>query len=305
MSFDFDAFFEKLDARQIKAVRNFALDKSNTFHIGGVCAVAVFPRTEPELCDAARLAKEYRLPVIVIGKGSNCLFYDGLIEKVIIFTRDLCEVTIDGAEALVKCGAGVSLVALSRMAADAGLGGLEFACGIPGSVGGAVYMNAGAHGGAISDILVCSRALDTESGEIVTLSAKEHGFDYRKSVYMQRENLICLGATLRLVSSPKSEIEEKMRENTQKRRDTQPIEAFSAGSYFKRPEGDAAGRLIDVCGLKGYFVGGACVSQKHAGFVVNQGNATFDDVIRLEEHIVKTVYEQTGVTLQREVEIIR
>ena len=303
MSFDFDAFFEKLDARQIKAVRNFALDKSNTFHIGGVCAVAVFPRTELELCDAARLAKEYRLPVVVIGKGSNCLFYDGFIEKVIIFTRDLCDVTIDGAEALVKCGAGVSLVALSRMAADAGLGGLEFACGIPGSVGGALFMNAGAHGAAMADVVVSSLAYDRESREVLHIT--DHGFGYRKSVYMENKNLVCLGATLRLTAGNSDDIKHKIKELLAQRREKQPLEFASAGSYFKRPEGDFAGRLIELCGLKGFAVGDAQVSQKHAGFVINRGGATFDDVMRLEDHIVKTVYEQTGVTLQREVEIIR
>ena len=299
----FDAFFAQLCACNIKAERDFDLKNTNTFHIGGTCGVAVFPGNERELCDSVRLAREYDLPLRVIGKGSNCLFYDGYIEKVIVFTQQLSEITIDGTR--VSCGAGVSLVALSKKMAEASLSGLEFACGIPGSVGGAVYMNAGAHGGAMSDVLVSSRAFDTSKMEIVTLDAKEHNFDYRKSVYMNREELICLGATFQLVNAPKTEIEQKMSENTQKRRATQPIEAFSAGSYFKRPEGDAAGRLIDVCGLKGFFVGGASVSEKHAGFVINNGNATFEDVISLEEYIVKSVYEQTGVTLHREVEIIR
>ena len=299
----FDAFFDSLCERKIKAERDFDLKHSNTFHIGGTCSVAVFPKNEQELCLAARLAAEYGLPFAVIGKGSNCLFYDGRIEKVIIFTQRLCDAKIDGD--VVSCGAGVSLVALSKKVAEASLSGLEFACGIPGSVGGAVYMNAGAHGGAISDILVSSRAFDTSKMEVVTLSAEEHNFDYRKSVYMAREELICLGATLKLSSAPTEEIAQKMSENTKKRRATQPIEAFSAGSYFKRPVGDAAGRLIDVCGLKGYAVGGACVSEKHAGFVINTGNATFEEVLSLEEYIVATVYQKTGVKLDREVEIIR
>ena len=299
----FDAYFARLCECRVKAERDFDLKHSNTFHIGGTCSVAVFPENEQELCAVVRLATEYGLPFAVIGKGSNCLFYDGRIEKVIVFTQHLNEVTIDGDT--VSCGAGASLVALSKKAAEASLGGIEFACGIPGSVGGAVYMNAGAHGGAMSDILVSSRAFDTSKMEIVTLTAAEHNFDYRKSVYMEREELVCLGATLKLVSAPTEEIAQKMSENTQKRRATQPIEAFSAGSYFKRPEGDAAGRLIDVCGLKGFSIGGASVSEKHAGFVINSGNATFEDVISLEEHIVKAVREQTGVTLHREVEIVR
>lgn len=298
----FDAFFEAISTRGIRAERNFELSRTNTFHIGGTCSVAVFPNSEEQLCEAVRLADSYELPMRVIGKGSNCLVYDGYIEKVIVFTQEVCSVILDGN--IVTCGAGASLVALAKKVAEAGLGGFEFACGIPGSVGGAVYMNAGAHGGAMSDILVNSRAFDRKRGEVVVLDADEHGFDYRKSVYMQREELVCLGATFKLSCAQVDEIKQKMNENMQKRRVTQPIEAFSAGSYFKRPEGDFAGRLIDVCGLKGYSVGGACVSEKHAGFVINKGNATFEDVIRLEAHIVKTVYEQTGVTLHREVEII-
>ena len=303
MSMSFDAFYRELCGLGIAAERDFELSRTNTFRIGGRCSVAVFPKSEQELCDTISLADSVALPSIVLGRGSNCLVYDGRIEKVIIFTEGLCAIEFDGEN--VTCGAGASLVALSKSAAERGLGGLEFACGIPGSVGGAVYMNAGAHGGAMADVLLSSRAFDRTSGSIITLTAAEHGFDYRKSFYMQRDDLVCLGASLRLCHAPIEEIKQKMQENMHKRRATQPIEAFSAGSYFKRPEGDAAGRLIDVCGLKGFSVGGACVSPKHAGFVVNTGTATFDDVMRLEEHIVKTVFEQTGVVLKREVEIIR
>ena len=299
----FDAFFEAITKHSIRAERNFALARTNTFRIGGTCSVAVFPNSEVQLCEAVRLADQYELPLCVMGRGSNCLVYDGYIEKVIVFTQDVCSVTLDGNT--VTCGAGASLVALAKKVAEAGLGGFEFACGIPGSVGGAVYMNAGAHGGAMADILVSSRAFDRKRGEVIVLDANEHGFDYRKSVYMQREELVCLGAAFKLSCAQVDDIKQRMNENMQKRRATQPIEAFSAGSYFKRPEGDAAGRLIDVCGLKGYSVGGASVSEKHAGFVINNVNATFEDVISLEEHIVKTVYEQTGVILHREVEIIR
>ena len=143
--------------------------------------------------------------------------------------------------------------------------------------------------------------LATVMGGIVGMERGKQG----RAAGMRTHMLVCLGATLKLVSAPTEEIAQKMSENTQKRRATQPIEAFSAGSYFKRPEGDAAGRLIDVCGLKGFSIGGASVSEKHAGFVINSGNATFEDVISLEEHIVKAVREQTGVTLHREVEIVR
>lgn len=299
----FDAFFTRITERGIKALKDFALDRASTFRIGGICRVAVFPESEAELCEILALARDHGLPFKVIGRGSNCLIYDGRLEMIVIFTKGLRDFRFE--ERTVFCGAGVSLVALSQAAADAGLGGLEFACGIPGSVGGAVYMNAGAHGGAVSDVLLQSLAFDKERGETVVLTAEEHEFGYRKSAYMRRTELICLGATLQLTRTSGEEIRRVMSENMQKRRATQPVDAFSAGSYFKRPEGDAAGRLIEVCGLKGFSIGGARVSEKHAGFIVNTGGATFEDVIRLEEHIVRTVYQNTGVTLQREVEIIK
>ncbi len=299
----FDAFWREISERGIRAERDLALANTNTFRIGGTCRIAAFPKTEQELCEVITLADGRGLPIQIMGKGSNCLVYDGYIDKIIIFTQDICRIDLEGDE--VSCGAGVSLVALAKQAAQMGLGGLEFACGIPGSIGGAVYMNAGAHGGTMADVLVSSRAFDRKRSQIVELSVEEHGFDYRKSVYMHNADLVCLGVTLKLYRAPIDDIKQKMTENMQKRRSTQPIEAFSAGSYFKRPEGDAAGRLIDVCGLKGFSIGGARVSEKHAGFVVNTGEATFEDVLRLEEHIVRTVCEQTGVTLKREVEIIR
>ena len=188
------------------------------------------------------------------------------------------------------------------MAANASLSGLEFARGIPASVGGAVFMNAGAYGGQMSDIVAYTTALDTESGEIIQLT--EHSFSYRESIYMKNPALVCLGAELRLRSGDSREINEKMREYTAKRREKQPLEFPSAGSYFKRPEGYFAGKLIEDCGLKGLCVGGAAVSEKHAGFLINLGSATAADVLELEKRVIDTVYEKFGVTLEREVRVI-
>ena len=164
-------------------------------------------------------------------------------------------------------------------------------------------MNAGAYGGQMSDVVIESAALNKNSGQLMPI--KDHAFGYRHSIYKDRGELVCLGATLSLAVADKQEIGERMKRLSAQRREKQPLEYPSAGSYFKRPEGDFAARLIDVCGLKGTRIGGAEVSNKHAGFIVNVGDASFEDVMRLEEYVVDTVLAQTGVTLEREVEVIR
>ena len=292
---------ESLDRLGIEYKKEYDLSGASTFRIGGRCLLAVFPKSVFQLTFAISTLDYESIPFCILGRGSNTLIFDGYVEKAIIFTSGLDKATVRGDT--VISDAGVSLAKLSSLAANAGLSGLEFASGIPGSVGGALFMNAGAHGAAMADVVVSSLAYDRESREVLHIT--DHGFGYRKSVYMENKNLVCLGATLRLTVGNSDDIKHKIKELLAQRREKQPLEFASAGSYFKRPEGDFAGRLIELCGLKGFAVGDAQVSQKHAGFVINRGGATFDDVMRLEEHIVKTVYEQTGVTLQREVEIIR
>jgi UDP-N-acetylmuramate dehydrogenase len=198
--------------------------------------------------------------------------------------------------------AGAGLGALAVRAAEEELGGLEFARGIPGSLGGAIYMNAGAYGSSIGDILCRSRAMDRNTGEIFTLT--DHGFDYRKSIYMKHPEWICLGAELALVPRKRQEIETTMAELARKRRDSQPLEYPSAGSYFKRPEGHFAGKLIEDAGLKGTRVGGAEVSEKHAGFLLNRGEATAKDILDLEALVCQRVRELFGVILIPEVQKI-
>jgi UDP-N-acetylmuramate dehydrogenase len=193
------------------------------------------------------------------------------------------------------------LPVLSERAAKHSLSGFEFACGIPGTLGGAVFMNAGAHGGAISDVLVSSRAYDVNTHSIVTLDRDEHEFAYRHSTYMENQNLICLSVSFALTPDNEERIRAKMQENMKKRRDTQPLDHPSAGSFFKRPEGHFAAKLIDDCGLKGLRVGGACVSEKHAGFIVNLGGATASDILTLSDMVSAKVKADTGVTLEREV----
>lgn len=280
---------------------NHSLKNASTFRIGGICSLAVFPKSEGELIKCISLLDGENIPLHIVGKGSNTLFYDGRIESAIVFTAGIDSVTVNGTE--ICCGAGASLMPLAVLACKQGLTGLEFACGIPGSVGGAVFMNAGAHGGAMENIVEESRAYDRKSGSVITVT--DHKFGYRKSVYMSNIYFVCLGATLKLDVGNLEEVRERMRELLESRRQKQPLEYPSAGSYFKRPEGDFAGRLIEVCGLKGTRVGDAQISEKHAGFIINRGNASCDDVLRLEDKVRETVLKKTGVELKREVEFVR
>ncbi|MBE6596826.1 MAG: UDP-N-acetylmuramate dehydrogenase, partial [Ruminococcaceae bacterium] len=200
--------------------------------------------------------------------------------------------------------AGVPLPLLAAKMRDRCLSGAEFASGIPATVGGAVVMNAGAHGGQMSDILVESIAYDTERGETVRLTAEENRLSYRHSIYLERRELICLGAAFFFCNGDKSAISELMDKNNNARKSSQPLELPSAGSFFKRPKDHFAAKLIDDCGLKGYRVGGACISEKHAGFIVNLGGATAEDVLAIAEYARKTVFEKTGIELSREVELV-
>ena len=293
-----DRLISALEEAGVSTEKNIPLREYSTFRIGGQGELGIFPATADELTASVLLCRGSGVTYRIIGKGSNLLFSDGLTEGAFIFTEKMASITVDGDT--LTADAGASLAALSSRAAENSLTGLEFAKGIPGSVGGAVYMNAGAYGGEISQVLISSIAFDTHTGETLILSASDHYFSYRHSVYMERP-IICLSATFKLSKGVKTEIEEKMKDYAIARREKQPLEFPSAGSYFKRPDGYFAGKLIEDCGLKGLRVGGAAVSEKHAGFVINLGNATAEDVLALEEIIRNTVKEKYGVTLEREV----
>lgn len=290
-----------LEKEKIEYIKNYPLKSASSFRIGGKCAIAIFPESEGELASALSVLDSAGIRNEIIGKGSNILFGDGELDIALIFTGKMSLLEISGTSVHAACGA--SLAALSHTCAERGLSGLEFACGIPGSVGGAVYMNAGAYGSNISDVLVSSRAYDRESGEIIEIS--DHRFDYRHSVYMERESLVCLCASFSLREGESNVIKSKNSELLEERRKKQPLNYPSAGSYFKRPEGYFAAKLIDDLGLKGARVGDAAVSEKHAGFVINLGNATFDDVMRLEELVKNAVFKEYGVELCREVRVIK
>jgi UDP-N-acetylmuramate dehydrogenase len=200
--------------------------------------------------------------------------------------------------------AGVHLGVLSGYAASHSLSGLEFAYGIPGSLGGAVFMNAGAYGGEMKDVVAYSDYYDTKTDSFGRFSGGEQRFSYRKSVYSENKDLVILGAAIKLSEGNESEIRDLMNENMQKRRDKQPLEYPSAGSAFKRPKNDFAARMIDECGLKGYSVGGAAVSEKHAGFVINKGGATSADIKDLMKEVADRVFEKFGVRLESEIRYI-
>lgn len=285
----------------IECRENCPLKPLSTFRIGGVAELGVFPRDEEQLIAAVALCRMGGVPYLVIGNGSNLLFGDGLLEGVLVVTTKMSSLRVEGETVIAESG--VSLAALANAAASSSLGGLEFARGIPGTVGGAIFMNAGAYGGAIADVLRESRALCARSGEIRTIA--EHDFGYRKSIYMQQPDLICLGGVFSLRPGDADAIRARMRELAETRREKQPLEYPSGGSYFKRPEGYFAGKLIEDCGLKGYAVGDAAVSEKHAGFLINRGSATAEQMLRLEAHVRETVLREYGVELEREVRFVR
>lgn len=236
----------------------------------------------------------------LIGKGSNMLVADGELDRVFVHMgREISDIQVTGSS--IICGAGAPLSAVCVKARDMSLTGLEFAYGIPASVGGAVYMNAGAYGGEIKDVLASVTAVC--GGEIRKFSADELDLGYRHSRLMD-ERIFCLSAEFALAPGNSDEITARMDELMGKRRDKQPLEYRSAGSTFKRPRGAYAAALIEQCGLKGYTAGGAQVSRKHSGFVINTGDATFDDVMAVIDHVRRTVKQQTGYDLEVEPEIV-
>ncbi len=278
------------------------MSKHTTFRIGGPAALMALPRTAGEAKAAVNAARELGVEPFFLGNGSNLLVadegYPGFIVKLAGESDQIQEVN-RGLEA----GSAVLLSRLSNALLGRGLTGLEFASGIPGSVGGAVTMNAGAYGGEIAQVLESVTFLD-ESGEVCTLPASECGFGYRHSIFSDRKCLI-LKARFHLEKGDPAAIKARMEELAAKRREKQPVDFPSAGSMFKRPPGYFAAALIDQCGLKGLTVGGAQVSEKHAGFVINRGGATCADVLELVRQVKEAVLRQTGVELEMEVRVLK
>lgn len=277
------------------------MTKHTSFHIGGPAELMAQPQSEAELQSLLLKAAEAAVPVTLVGNGSNLLVRDkgirGLVIKLGSMLRDI---KVSGN--VLTFGSGVSLAQASKKAAELGLSGMEFAVGIPGSIGGAVYMNAGAYDGEMSKVVKSVRVMDA-AGEVSELSASELDFGYRHSA-LQGSGKIVTSVTVELAAGDKQAIAEKMADFSNRRITKQPLELPSAGSMFKRPPGYFAGTLIDQTGLKGYTVGGAQVSTKHAGFVVNIGGATAADVLQLISDVQAKVFAAHGVHLEPEVLVL-
>ncbi len=297
-----DAFVQKVLSIQINNVKqNEPMSAHTTFQIGGPADLMVVPESADAFSRLVQLCKEENVPLMVMGAGSNLLVSDNGIDGVVVkLLQGFDFVTISGTE--IACGAATSLAKLAKHAQRAGLSGLEFASGIPGNVGGAIYMNAGAYGGEMKDVVTETTYLD-EAGNISTICGDNHQFGYRHSAFSDGKKYI-ISAKMQLTPKDPSEILETMRDLNARRKEKQPLEKPSAGSTFKRPEGYFAGKLIEDAGLKGASVGGASVSEKHAGFIVNDGDATCADVVGLIEHVQKTVLQKYGVKLEPEIRVI-
>ena len=278
------------------------MSRHTTFKTGGEARLFVEPADDRMLCEVLRLCAACGEDPFILGNGSNLLVSDAGLDRVVVrIGEGFDDVRLLGGST-VEVGAGATLAKLCKFALDEGLSGLEFAYGIPGSVGGAVFMNAGAYGGEMKDVVETVRYLGKD-GRPGSLSGDTLGFRYRSSAFQQME-VVITSVILRLQPGDKTAIEAKMRELLGRRKDKQPLEYPSAGSVFKRPEGYFAGALIEQSGLKGRTVGGAQVSEKHAGFIVKTGEATAADIIELIHIVQDEVKAHSGVTLEPEVRII-
>ena len=280
---------------------NEPMSLHTSFRTGGPAEVFIKAESTENIIGAIDIAKKYNKQYIITGNGSNILVKDGGIDGIVInIGNEMSKIKCDGTKIYAQAGAMLS--ALATAAADEELTGLEFASGIPGTVGGAVFMNAGAYDGEIKDVIEYADVIDSE-GNTHRLIKDELELSYRHSVIAEK-NMIVVGAMFILNKGIKKDITDKMADFAKRRRDKQPLNYPSAGSTFKRPEGYFAGKLIEDSGLKGKTVGGAQVSEKHAGFVVNIGNATSSDIIALMDGCIETVYNKFGVKLEPEVRIL-
>lgn len=283
---------------------NIKLDESlqqyTMTKLGGKADVFVLPDTEEEAAFVIRYAYINNIPLLMLGNGSNMVVRDGGHRGIVVTFSNLDEIRINGEHVYAQSGALIKDV--SKLSAKASLTGFEFACGIPGSIGGAMAMNAGAYGGEVKDIIISSKVL-TKEGEILTLSKDELELGYRKSV-IAKKGYYVLSSEFQLAPGEQGEIDAKIADLTFQRESKQPLEYPSAGSVFKRPPGHFAGKLIQDSGLQGKGVGGAEVSTKHAGFIVNKGNATASDYIATIQMVQRIVKEKFGIELETEVKIV-
>lgn len=296
----FKALSEFSNGRQL--LENEPMSKHTTFRVGGPARLMYLPETDEQLVRAVRTCLDMGERLTVLGNGSNLLVKDiGIDGLTIRLGENFSGIRREGDRLHARAGELYSKVA--KAARDFSLAGLEFASGIPASVGGAAVMNAGAYGGQTSDLIESLNILRVDMGEIVSVPVGELAYGYRTSAVLHSKDIV-VGAVFSLTQGDAHEIQEKTDDLNSRRREKQPLNMPSAGSTFKRPEGYFAGALIEQAGLKGFRIGGAQVSEKHAGFIVNAGGATADDIMKLIEAVQKRVFDMSGVMLEREVQII-
>ncbi|MEZ0479939.1 UDP-N-acetylmuramate dehydrogenase [Planococcus sp. SSTMD024] len=292
------------DLRRFVAEDHVKMDEPLHLHtltkMGGPADIFVTPTTEDEVAYTVKYAYDNDIPLLMLGNGSNMVVRDGGVRGIVLTFKKLDSIMINGTTVIAQGGADIKKV--SRAAADRQLTGLEFACGIPGSIGGAMAMNAGAYGGEIKDVIVQATVL-TKEGEKLVLTKDELELGYRKSI-ITKKGFYVLSSEFGLETGEQRFIDAKMDELTFQRESKQPLEFPSAGSVFKRPPGNFAGKLIQESGLQGRGFGGAEVSTKHAGFIVNKNNATANDYIQTIEMVKKAVFEKFGIDLELEVKIV-
>ncbi len=286
---------------EIKIEENVDMSAYTSFKAGGRAAALIKVSSVKGLRDVLKTLARYEIPHFFLGNGSNVLFKDEGYPGAVIKMQDFADAAINGDRAI--CQTGIYMSSLARILLSEGLSGFEFASGIPGSLGGGLFMNAGAYGGELKDIVRSVRAVSPDGAEERVFSAEEMKLGYRSSI-LQENGFIAVEAELQLEEGRQSQIEEKMRELASKRNAKQPVQFPSAGSTFKRPEGFFAGKLIEDAGLKGVSVGGAQVSTLHSGFIINRGGATATDIILLIDLVRNTVYDKFGIMLEPEVRII-
>ncbi len=313
-----ELFFDRLKEACPDVRRDEPMKDHTTFRVGGPADYFAMPENELEIRKAVALCREEGVPYFILGNGSNLLVSDkGYRGMILCLKKAFGGVSVEEPQEVKRnlerllpdtdktrrifAGAGVPLARIAQAALEAGLTGFEFASGIPGTLGGALVMNAGAYGGEMSQVVEAVRVL-TEEG-VKTVSSSEMEFGYRKSCILPK-GYLAAGATIRLTQGNKEEIKAKMEELSARRREKQPLEYPSAGSTFKRPEGCFAGKLIMDAGLRGFQVGGACVSEKHCGFVVNKDGATAADILELCRQVRERVKEKFGVILEMEVRLL-
>lgn len=302
MRYDYTELDRAVQELGCTILREEPMSRHTTFQIGGPADRFVTVETEAQLSGILKALRQENIPWLVLGNGSNLLVSDlGIRGTVLYLSGDLKEIKLLPDGKTIRAGAGASLASVCAFARDQGLSGLEFAWGIPGSAGGAAYMDAGAYGGEMKDVVNAVTHM-TPAGETVTISGEKLGFSYRKSRYTGGRDVI-LSVEFALEPGDPVQIAGKMEDLMGRRKAKQPYDMPSAGSVFKRPQSGYAAALIEECGLKGRTVGGAQISPKHAGFIVNTGDASCRDVCELIEIVRKTVYEKTGTLLEREVRV--